>query len=99
MDKFSRDLSVEVKANGVTIQTLHPGLVISKMNNVIKKETLTVPSSDAYVAESLRTLGLESRTAGFWFHKIQVQSIVMIKIQFLAFSCGCSIRLYNYLLM
>ena len=56
----------------MTVQTLHPGLVISKMNNLIKEETMLAPNPDAYVAASLRTLGLETRTGGFWSHKIQV---------------------------
>lgn len=71
VDKFSRDLSAEVRADGVTIQTLHPGFVVTKMSK-LRKARMTAPNPDDYVAASLSTLGLESRTSGFWFHKIQM---------------------------
>lgn len=33
---------------------------------------MIAPSPDVFAAAALNTLGLESRTSGYWFHKIQV---------------------------
>ena len=71
MDKFSQDLAAEVRSLGVTIQTVHPGFVHTKLAK-LKRTSFFVPEVNAYVVATLRTLGLESRTAGFWVHKVQV---------------------------
>lgn len=33
---------------------------------------MSAPNPDVFATAALNTLGLENRTAGFWFHKIQV---------------------------
>jgi len=75
VDKFSRDLSAEVKHSGVTVQTVHPGFVVTNMSK-LRRSTWTTPSPDTFAAAALSNLGLDDRTAGFWFHKIQVRTIV-----------------------
>lgn len=74
VEKFSRDLSAEVKPLGVTVQTVHPGYVSTNMTSNMKPSLLS-PTSDTFVAATLRTLGLEDRTAGYWTHKIQVRNL------------------------
>lgn len=74
MDKFSRDLSAEVRDKGVFVQTVHPGFVVTNMSK-IKRSSMTAPTPDVYAESTLNTLGLEYRTAGYWFHKIQVLKI------------------------
>ncbi len=71
MEKFSCDLAAEVRPLGVTIQTVHPGFVITKMV-LLKDKSIIAPGPDAFVTGALRSLGLEDRTAGYWSHKIQV---------------------------
>ena len=71
MEKFSGDLAAEVRPLGVTVQTVHPSFVITKMV-LLKEESIIAPSPDTFVTGALRSLGLEDRTAGFWSHKIQV---------------------------
>lgn len=71
VDKFSRDLSAEVKHSGVTVQTVHPGFVVTNMSK-LRRSTLTAPTPDKFAAAALFNLGLADRTAGFWFHKIQL---------------------------
>ena len=71
MDKFSRDLAAELKPMGVTIQTVHPGWVVTNMSK-LRKSTMTAPDPDTFAKSVFNTLGLESRTSGYWFHKIQV---------------------------
>lgn len=73
MDKFSRDLTSEVKQHGVVVQTVHPGFVVSKLSKM-RRATIVVPSAKDFVEGQLKTLGLESRTSGFWMHKIHVSS-------------------------
>lgn len=73
VDKFSRDLSAEVKHSGVTVQTVHPGFVVTNMSK-LRRSTLTAPTPDKFAAAALFNLGLADRTAGFWFHKIQVKT-------------------------
>ena len=72
VDKFSQDLAAEVRDRGVVVTTVHPGYVVTAMSK-LKRSSLTAPNPDVYVAATLGTLGLgDGRTAGFWFHKIQV---------------------------
>ena len=75
VDKFSRDLAVEMKPYGILVQTVHPGFIVSKLSQLSRTNLLT-PNAENYVSGHLRTLGLESRTAGFWVHKILVSVIV-----------------------
>ncbi len=39
---------------------------------------MTAPSPDVFVKAALSTIGLENRTAGFWFHKIQAWKLPKI---------------------
>ena len=71
VEKFSRDLAAEVSSLGITIQTVHPGYVATNMASFMKPSLLS-PDPDTFAAATLRTLGLEQRTAGYWTHKIQV---------------------------
>ena len=72
VDKFSQDLAAEVRDQGVVVSTVHPGYVFSQMS-LLDLPSVVCPDPDTYVTATLKTLGLESRTAGFWFHKIQVR--------------------------
>jgi len=71
VDKFSRDLSAEVKAKGIVVQTVHPGYVVTNMSR-LRRATMTKPNPTVFVEASFRTLGLESRTSAFWYHKIEL---------------------------
>jgi short-subunit dehydrogenase len=81
VDKFSRDLAVEVKPHGILVQTVHPGFIVSKLSQ-LSRTNLLIPNAENYVSGHLRTLGLESRTAGFWVHKILV-SLIYLKCEYL----------------
>lgn len=71
VEKFSRDLAAEVQSLGITVQTVHPGYVATNMASHMKPSYIS-PHPDTFAAATLRTLGLEQRTAGYWTHKIQV---------------------------
>ena len=76
VNKFSRDLGYELRGSGVIVQTVVPGFVLTNMvkSNTRLESSFSVPNADEYVVANLRTLGLESYTASFWAHKIQVRS-------------------------
>ncbi len=42
------------------------------------KPSLMNPDAEKYVAATIRTLGLENRTAGYWAHRIQVLSFSIL---------------------
>lgn len=56
------------------MQTLHPGFVFTKMANFLEKSTFVQPAApvEEFVNQAIATIGLESRTGGWWAHKIQV---------------------------
>lgn len=62
---------MEVRSSGIYVQTLHPGYVQSNMSR-LRRPTFRGPSAENYVNAAIATLGIESRTAGYWYHKILV---------------------------
>ncbi|EFX74276.1 hypothetical protein DAPPUDRAFT_307355 [Daphnia pulex] len=74
VDKFSRDLTAELSGTGVLVQTVLPGYVMTNMLSVtsFSKSSWTVPNPQDFVEANFRTLGLESRTASFWYHKLML---------------------------
>ena len=70
VDFLSRALQVEYANKGITIQSVLPAYVSTNMSK-IRKSSLMVPTPDVYVDHALRTVGLESRTYGYWPHKLQ----------------------------
>lgn len=72
MDKFSRDLAAECREDGIIVQTVLPGFVATKMPGLEGRDSFFVPTARDYVKADIRTLGIESRTAAYWFHKIMV---------------------------
>lgn len=70
VDFLSRALHMEYKSKGITIQSVLPAYVSTNMSK-IRRTSLMVPSPDVYVDHALRTVGLESRTYGYWPHKLQ----------------------------
>ncbi|XP_069595228.1 very-long-chain 3-oxoacyl-CoA reductase [Ranitomeya imitator] len=69
VDFFSRGLHAEYKSKGVTVQSVLPFFVATKMSG-IRKPTWDKPSPEDYVRSALNTVGLESRTNGFLPHAI-----------------------------
>ena len=57
IDKFSRDLSAEVRAQGITVQTVLPGLVNTNMTSSFAKTSIFLPNAETYVRSALSTLG------------------------------------------
>ncbi len=96
MDKFSHDLAAECRHDGVIIQSVMPTLLATKMYGFQDTPSLCVPSPDEFVEANLLTLGIESRTAAYWVHKILVSSScthIHRNLLFLTFKLVCSERL------
>lgn len=70
VDFLSRALQFEYADKGITIQSVLPAYVSTKMSK-IRRTSLMVPSPKTYVQHALKTVGIESRTYGYWAHKLQ----------------------------
>ena len=70
VDFLSRALQMEFADKGITIQSVLPAYVSTNMSK-IRRSSLMVPTPDVYVDHALRTVGIESRTYGYWPHKLQ----------------------------
>ncbi|KAG9470492.1 hypothetical protein GDO78_017605 [Eleutherodactylus coqui] len=69
VDFFSRGLHAEYKSKGVTVQSVLPFYVATKMSK-IRKPTWDKPSPEDYVKSALNTVGLQTRTNGYLPHAI-----------------------------
>ncbi|KAK7098914.1 very-long-chain 3-oxoacyl-CoA reductase-like [Littorina saxatilis] len=70
VDFFSRSLQHEYGPKGITVQVVLPYFVATKMSK-IRNGSIFAPSPTTYVNSALNTVGLQSRTVGYWSHAIQ----------------------------
>lgn len=72
MDYFSQSLQYECKDSNVTVQTLIPWFVNTRMVGYSKElqNSWFVPDADKYARHSIKTLGISERTTGYWVHDI-----------------------------
>lgn len=70
VDFLSRSLNAEYADKGIIIQSVLPSFVATKMSR-IRNTSFLVPSASGYVKGALKTIGLESRTYGYFSHKLQ----------------------------
>ncbi|XP_072278320.1 very-long-chain 3-oxoacyl-CoA reductase [Pyxicephalus adspersus] len=67
VDFFSRGLHAEYCNKGITVQSVLPFFVATKMSK-IRKPTWDKPNPENYVKSALNTVGLQSRTNGYPAH-------------------------------
>ena len=70
VDLMSRSLQSEYQDKGIIIQSVLPSYVVTKLSK-IRKPSFLVPSASSYVRGAMKTIGVESRTYGYWTHKLQ----------------------------
>ena len=70
VDFLSRALQIEYESKKIVIQSVLPAFVSTKMSK-IRKASWMVPSPKSYVAAQMKTVGFETRTYGYWAHKLQ----------------------------
>lgn len=75
--KLSEDLTEEYRKKGVIVQCILPGYVATKMSK-IRKPTLFSPSPTTFVDSALKTIGIESKTVGYWPHNIMPGFLVSL---------------------
>ncbi|CAG2112156.1 unnamed protein product [Medioppia subpectinata] len=69
IDYLSRALNEEYKSKGIIIQSVLPFYVSTKMTKYIKT-SLFIPTPEQYVRSALKTVAVESQTAGTFGHKL-----------------------------
>ncbi|XP_072278989.1 inactive hydroxysteroid dehydrogenase-like protein 1 [Pyxicephalus adspersus] len=75
LDKFSRQLQYELRSSGIFVQLLTPLCVRDKHGSstgIVHSLPFFVPSSEVYARHAVRTLGISSRTTGYWAHSLQL---------------------------
>jgi len=85
---FTQAIAQESSGSGVVIQEVDPGQVDgARTNNLLPLlPSLLAPTSATFVASSLRTLGYNNRTCGYWSH-----SLGMTLLLSMIPSCLCSL--------
>ena len=71
VDHFTTSLSYEYESRGLTIQSLTPCGVTTKMLEKAtdeKDSNILQPTPERYASWAINTLGVSSRTTGFWGH-------------------------------
>ena len=58
-------------------------MFLSKLSK-IRKPTMIAPTPDVFVKSALSTLGIESRTTGFWLHDLMVYASTELLPEWLA---------------
>jgi len=71
VNQYSMSVHREYADKGVDIQVILPGYVVSKLSG-IKRPSFWAPSPKTFVRSALTTVGHVPRSAGFWFHEIQL---------------------------
>ncbi|XP_005870800.1 PREDICTED: very-long-chain 3-oxoacyl-CoA reductase isoform X2 [Myotis brandtii] len=77
VDFFSQCIHEEYKSKGIFVQSVLPFFVATKLAK-IRKPSLTVPSSEAYVKSALKTVGLKTRTNGYPIHSLMGTIVCML---------------------
>ncbi|NWH56128.1 HSDL1 protein, partial [Geococcyx californianus] len=71
LDYFSRALQYEYSSKGIVVQSLTPFVIATKMaafSRVTSRRSFLFPSAEEYASHAVSTLGLSTRTTGYWKH-------------------------------
>ncbi|KAM9301890.1 inactive hydroxysteroid dehydrogenase-like protein 1 [Gastrophryne carolinensis] len=72
---FSRQLQWELRSSGIFVQLLTPlsiGSTQASSTGVSRYLPAFVPSPDVYARHAVKTLGISTRTSGYWAHSLQL---------------------------
>lgn len=75
LDHFSRTLHHEYASKGIFVQSLTPMYVATNMaafSGTLCSSPWLVPSAAVYARHAVSTLGISTRTTGYWSHSIQL---------------------------
>lgn len=71
VDLLSRTLQLEYGASGIFVQSLTP-LQISSSEQQTSRGSWLVPTAEVYAHHAVSTLGVSTRTTGYWPHTLQL---------------------------
>ncbi|XP_053193091.1 inactive hydroxysteroid dehydrogenase-like protein 1 [Scomber japonicus] len=77
LDHFSRALHLEYGSRGIFVQSLTP-LQISSNRRQWSADSWFVPSPEVYAHHAVSTLGVSTRTTGYWPHTLQAGLITFV---------------------
>lgn len=83
IDYYSEALRNEYKKKGLTIQTLSPYFVSTKIiefSQLLSHVNVFVPSPHRFASHAIKTLGVIDNTTGYWPHRIQYALILLCPI-------------------
>ncbi|CAD5232755.1 unnamed protein product [Bursaphelenchus xylophilus] len=84
---LSEILRKEYGAYGITVQTLTPSWVQTKLSHNFtskkQKETASVPTPEKYVQSAIKTIGLVPQTTGYFHHQIENQFLLGLTPSFI----------------
>lgn len=86
--KFSSDLAMEYKNQGIVVQTVMPGPVATSFTRR-DQGTIFVPKADVFIKSAFKTIESASWTFGYWFHHVQY-----FYVTFLNFVCPSIVRMH-----
>lgn len=69
VDKISEDLNTEYGSQGIIVQSVLPGFVMTNMTK-LRRATLFTPTADHYVSSALKTVGYAKHSCGYLPHAI-----------------------------
>ncbi|CAD5112715.1 DgyrCDS1933 [Dimorphilus gyrociliatus] len=81
VDLFSRSIREEVKSYGITVQTVLPSFISTKLIGNARPRRL-IPKAYEYVGSAIKTVGNESRTYGYWSHALLAYLIDYVPVTF-----------------
>ncbi|XP_070532673.1 inactive hydroxysteroid dehydrogenase-like protein 1 [Ptychodera flava] len=72
LDFLSRAIQYECKDKGITVQSLMPSYVATRMTQFTDASpSVLIPSASVYARHAVSTLGISSRTTGYFPHTVQ----------------------------
>ncbi|KHJ97331.1 hypothetical protein OESDEN_02697 [Oesophagostomum dentatum] len=74
---LSKILRMEYSGYGITVQTICPMLVATKMSKVRRTSFFTA-SAEKFAASAVRSIGLADDTTGYLSHQIQVELMNLV---------------------
>ncbi|XP_071955285.1 inactive hydroxysteroid dehydrogenase-like protein 1 [Antedon mediterranea] len=81
LDYLAQALQYEYADKGITVQSLMPCFVATKTSQYggdVQSPGYFIPSASLYAKSALQTLGVTSRTTGYWPHQLQFYIVEML---------------------
>lgn len=81
VDLFSRSIHEEVKSYGITVQSVLPSFISTKLIGNARPRKL-IPKAYEFVGSAIKTVGVSHRTYGYWSHALLAYLIDYVPVSF-----------------